>query len=235
MMNSLRIHYLQHVLYEKPGYIETWANSNHHFLSSTKLFETTGFPALSEFDWLVVMGGPMGVHDEHQYSWLKKEKEFIKSSIKTGKTIIGICLGSQLLAEALGARVFPNKKKEIGWFPVAVTESGTDHPLLHGFPSSIDVLHWHGDTFNLPKDANHLFQTDICTNQAFLYNNNILGLQFHLEATPDTLNDMLTNCRDELVTDDFIQSENKIIRQAHLCKETNKYLSYILSFLADRR
>jgi GMP synthase-like glutamine amidotransferase len=232
-MKSLRIHYLQHVLFEKPGYIETWAISNHHFQSSTKLYENTEFPGLSEFDWLIIMGGPMGVYDEHQYSWLKKEKEFIKSSIKAGKTIIGICLGSQLLAEAMGARVFPNKKKEIGWFPVSITESGTDHHLIHGFPSSIDVLHWHGDTFNLPKNAVHLFQTDICTNQAFLYNNNILGLQFHLEATPDTLHDMLLNCRDELVTDDFIQSENEIIRQAHLCKETNRYLSHILNYLAD--
>ena len=230
-MKSLRIHYLQHVSFEGPGYIETWAISNHHKLSVTRLYEKLIFPAVSEFDWLIIMGGPMSIYDKDQSSWLKVEKEFIKSAIKADKTIIGICLGAQILAETLGAKVYPNRKKEIGWFPVFITECGKNHKILNDFPASLDVFHWHGDTFDLPKTAIHLFQTDLCANQAFIINDKILGLQFHLEVTPYTLKEMITNCRNELIPDDFVQREAEIIKHAYLCKETNTYLSHILNDL----
>lgn len=232
-MKSLRIHYIQHISFERPGYIENWAISNHHKLSVTRLYENMEFPALSEFDWLILMGGPMSVYNKDQNSWLNAEKEFIKTAIKADKIIIGICLGSQILAEVLGAKVYPSSKKEIGWFPVFLTESGRKHKLFNDFPTSINVFHWHGDTFDLPTTAIHLFQTDICTNQAFIYNDKILGLQFHFEATPGTLKEMITNCRHELIPDDFVQTEAEIIKHADLCKETNTYLSHILNNLAD--
>lgn len=229
-MKSVRIHCIQHVSFEKPGYIETWAISNNHELSVTKLYENSEFPALSDFDWLVIMGGPMNVRDENKYSWLKAEKEFIKSTIKADKIIIGICLGAQILAKALGAKVYPNRKKEIGWFPVFITENGRKNKILNDLPASLTVFHWHGDTFDLPEAAINLFQTDVCTNQAFIYDDRILGLQFHLEATPGTLKEMVTNCRHELIPDDYVQTEAEIIKHADLCKETNTYLSQILNY-----
>lgn len=229
-MKSVRIHCIQHVSFEKPGYIETWAISNNHELSVTKLYENSEFPALSDFDWLVIMGGPMNVRDENKYSWLKAEKEFIKSTIKADKIIIGICLGAQILAKALGAKVYPNRKKEIGWFPVFITENGRNNKILNDLPASLTVFHWHGDTFDLPEAAINLFQTDVCTNQAFIYDDRILGLQFHLEATPGTLKEMVTNCRHELIPDDYVQTEAEIIKHADLCKETNTYLSQILNY-----
>jgi len=232
-MKSLRIHYIQHISYERPGFIENWAISNHHKLTVTRLYEGIEFPSLSEFDWLILMGGPMSVYNKDQNPWLNAEKEFIKTVIKADKIIIGICLGSQILADVLGAKVYPNRKKEIGWFPVFLTESGRKHKLFNNFPTSINVFHWHGDTFDLPTAAIHLFQTDICTNQAFIYNDKILGLQFHFEATPDSLKEMITNCRHELIPDDFVQTEAEIIKHADLCKEANTYLSHILNNLAD--
>ena len=152
-MKSIRIHCIQHVSFERPGYIETWAISNNHELSVTKLYESSVFPALSDFDWLIIMGGPMSAYDKNENSWLKTEQEFIKSTIKADKIIIGICLGAQILAEALGAKVYPNRKKEIGWFPVFMTEYGRSNKIFNDFPASLNVFHWHGDTFDLPKAA----------------------------------------------------------------------------------
>ena len=113
-MRHLRIHYLQHVPFEGLGYIETWAKQKDHILTSTKFYEKWTLPNIEDFDWLIIMGGPMGVYQEGEYNWLKDEKQFIKASIKKNKVVIGICLGSQLIAEALGAKVYPNTKKEIG-------------------------------------------------------------------------------------------------------------------------
>ncbi|MBX3240260.1 MAG: homoserine O-succinyltransferase [Chitinophagaceae bacterium] len=226
----LRIHYLQHVPFEGPGYIKTWAEERGHILSATRFYRDDALPATDDFDWLIIMGGPMGVYDEDKFHWLAEEKTFIKNAIRANKTIIGICLGSQLLAEVSGARVYPNTQKEIGWFPVSLT-SGT-HPLTDGLPEKFEVLHWHGDTFDLPENATHLMQTAVCKNQAFIYDNCVLGLQFHLEATPETLAQMIENCRDELVAGDFIQSEESILQQKEYCAQTNAYLARILDRLA---
>ncbi len=234
-MKQLRIHYFQHVSFEGLGYIETWANQNGHILSSTKFFEEKfSFPNLNDFDWLIIMGGPMGVSDEKQYPWLKPEKEFINKSIEADKTIIGICLGSQLIASALGAKVYPNQKKEIGWFPLAKTNEAKTNHLLSHLPNGFMAFNWHGDTFDLPSGATHLLKTDICANQAFLYQDNVLGLQFHFEVTPQTLTSMTNNCQHELNADDFIQTETEILKQADHCYLSNEYLSKILTKLADK-
>lgn len=234
-MKQLHIHYLQHVAFEGLGFIETWANENQHILSSTKFYEEFTFPNLADFDWLIIMGGPMGVYDEEKYPWLIAEKNFIFKAIKAQKTVIGICLGSQLIASALGTKVYPNKNKEIGWFPLTKTYEGKEHSLLNDLPDEFFSFHWHGDTFDLPKDATHLLKTNICPNQAFLYRNKVLGLQFHFEVTPQTLKALTDNCRYELKADDFIQTENEILRQADLCKQSNEYLKSILTKLADKQ
>ncbi|MEO6837664.1 MAG: type 1 glutamine amidotransferase, partial [Ginsengibacter sp.] len=179
-MKHLRVHYFQHISFEGLGNIEAWCHENRHTLTSTKFYENPTLPALAEIDWLIIMGGPMGIHDEKKYSWLVNEKKFIKEAIAARKTIIGICLGSQLLAEISGAKVYANQYKEIGWFPVHLTEEAINNKLFSGINSPIHVFHWHGDTFNLPKNAMHLAESEACKNQAFLYNGNVLGIQFHL-------------------------------------------------------
>ena len=134
-------------------------------------------------DLLVVLGGPIGANDETDYPFLKDEIQAIERRLKAGKPVLGLCLGAQLIARALGAKVYSNKVKEIGIKPVTLTDLGRASPLaaLDGAP----LLHWHGDTFDLPKDARHLASTDACAHQAFAWgpNDQALALQFHPEGT----------------------------------------------------
>ena len=232
-MKPIRIHYFQHVPFEGLGYIEEWAVNNNHQLSATKFYEDFTLPKITSFDWLVVMGGPMGVNDFVRFPWLKDEIELIKQAINKNKTVIGICLGSQLIASALGSKVYQNTNKEIGWFPLAKTEVGKNHALISELPNHFNSFHWHGDTFDLPHDSAHLLKTDICTNQAFLYNDKVLGLQFHFEVTAHTLKQMITNCRYELAQEAYIQSEQEILSRSDFCKKSNGYLDSILTKLAS--
>lgn len=227
----MRIHYFQHVPFEGLGYLETWANQRPCMLSATLLYENALFPSLSTIDMLVVMGGSMGVYEQEKFSWLEAEIQYIQKAIEAQKIVVGICLGSQLIAAALGARVYPNIKKEIGWFPLTKTSAGKEHPLLQDLPENFIGFHWHGDTFDLPQNAVHLLQTDICPHQAFLYQEKVLGLQFHLEATPQSIKDMIAHGQHELVPDTFIQNAEMIQKQEHLCKQGNEYLSKVLDRL----
>lgn len=231
-MKTLRIHYLQHVPFEGLGYIDTWIKENNHTLTVTKFFEHDLLPNINSIDWLVVMGGPMGVYDTKEYPWLVDEINFIKKAIEADKTIIGICLGAQLIAASLGAKVYPNHKKEIGWLPLVKTNLGKNHPILSTVPHEFTTFHWHGDTFEMPKDAVHLLQSPACAHQAFLYNEKVIGLQFHVEVTPQTLVAMTENCGHELIHDDYIQSKEEILSKAGSCTISNQYLNSILSKLS---
>lgn len=223
----MKIHYLQHVPFEGLGFIENWALENKHSLSATKFFEKHQLPNLTSFDMLIVMGGPMSVYDEEKFPWLKEEKTFIKKAIEADKIVVGICLGAQLIAEVLGAKVYPNKGKEIGWFPI----QKTGHFFFKSLPDDFFVFHWHGDTFDLPRKAVHLASSVACRNQAFLYNKRVLALQFHLEATETTLQQMIENGRNELTEGEFIQNEKLIMREMKHCGENNKTLARILDWL----
>lgn len=233
-MKQLRIHIFQHAPFEGPGYIESWIKENNHHLTITKFYEPFKIPDHAGFDWLVVMGGPMGVYDDQKFPWLKDEKNFIQEAAQSGKTVIGICLGAQLIASALGAKVYPNKTKEIGWFPLEKTPAGRANNLLKDLPDRFVTFHWHGDTFDLPKGADHLVKTDNCSNQAFVYNEKVIGLQFHLEVTPQALRNMIENCRHELVKDDHIQTESDILGEKRLCTSSNAYLAGVLNKLAGQ-
>ncbi len=139
-----------------------------------------------EIDALIVMGGPMNVDETKKYPFLADEVKLIQKLIKEKKPVLGICLGAQLIAKALGSKVYPNKNgREVGWKPLELSMNGIMDPLFKEFPNNTKVLHWHGDTFDIPKGATHLASTEKCQNQAFRYGENVYALQFHLEATPD--------------------------------------------------
>jgi len=229
----LRIHVFQHIFFEGAANIEAWCVEKGHVISSTKFYEDPALPELSDMDWLIIMGGPMSVYEEEKFSWLAAEKQFIKKAIQAGKTIIGICLGAQLLAEILGAKVYQNAYKEIGWFPVALTSEGQQNKLFSNFENQATVFHWHGDTFDLPREAVHLAQSKACKNQAFLYNKKILGLQFHLEMNEQSLKEMLENGASELVSAKYIQTKNEISQRQNLFATNRKMLFAILDNMAE--
>ena len=231
-MEQLTIHVLQHVAYEGLGCIENWIHEHNHLLSYTKFYESFSIPDIDTIDGLIVMGGPMSVYEEDLFPWLKEEKHFIKAAIEKGKIVLGICLGSQLIAEVLGARVYPNKLKEIGWFPVKKTKAGQQHSMLKGIdPNEFTVFHWHGDTYDPPPASEHLFFTDICQHQAFIFDNRVLGIQFHFEATKETLNEMVQNGKQELEEGPTIQTGTVILQKSPLIGENNQRLYKLLDNL----
>jgi GMP synthase-like glutamine amidotransferase len=223
----MRIHFIQHVAFETPGYLLQWAREHQHTVSFTLIYESPVFPDVNGIDWLIVMGGPMGVYQEDQYAWMKPEKEFIRAVIKAGKKVLGICLGSQLVAEALGAKVYPLTQKEIGWWPVKKT-GNVNSAITDNLPDEFTSFHWHGDTFDLPAGAVHLLQTDACPHQAFLYDNRVMGLQFHMEAQPEQVKAMAEHGKEELIKSGWIQAENEILSNKQYYKPNNQWMDGLL-------
>ncbi len=230
----MRAHYLQHVPFEGLGSIQRWLDEAGYQISGTRFFASALLPDSADLDLLIVMGGPMSVHDECQYAWLKEEKRFIKAMIDGGKPLLGVCLGAQLIADVLGARVYKNREREIGWFPIQGLASGDADRF--SFPPSVPVFHWHGETFELPAGAVHLAQSRACTHQAYQVGNSVMGLQFHLEMTPESVQSILTHGRHELTPAEFVQTEKEILSvPAEHFLELNALMERVLSFITRSR
>ncbi|QBQ53478.1 type 1 glutamine amidotransferase [Nitrosococcus wardiae] len=227
----MKIHYLQHVPFETPANIEKWAKANGHPLSATQFHRGDPLPEIGSIDWLVVMGGPMNIDEEDKYPWLLQEKKFIEQAIKAEKVVIGICLGAQLIAAVLGAKVFPNPYKEIGWFPIQFTAEAKASPLFNFLPQKLNVFHWHGDTFELPLGASRLAQSKACHNQAFIYNDKVLALQFHLEVRPENVRQIIAHCEHELTGGKYIQKPEEMLSQEENFKKINEAMEGILNRL----
>ncbi|MEZ4599546.1 MAG: gamma-glutamyl-gamma-aminobutyrate hydrolase family protein [Syntrophotaleaceae bacterium] len=203
----MRVHVLQHVPFEGLGSILPWLEARQAQISTTRFFESPILPASGEFDAVVALGGPMSVNDEDEYPWLREEKQVLAEAVQAGKPVLGICLGAQLIASALGAAVYPGPCKEIGWFPVYACQY---QPGIFPLPQISEVFHWHGETFDLPPGAIHLAKSKGCLHQAFQIGRRTIGLQFHLETTPESADALITHCRHELVPGRFVQSEEEI-------------------------
>lgn len=226
----MHAHYLQHVPFEGLGSIEPWLRAEKYALSRTRFYESALLPDPNEVDLLIVMGGPMSVNDELEYPWLAEEKRFIRSCVDRGKAVLGICLGAQLIASSMGARVYPNPVKEIGWYPVEGVPSPGSGSFC--FPPSREVFHWHGETFDLPSGAHRLARSEGCENQAFQIGRSVIGLQFHLETTPESAQELISHCRAELIPSQYVQSEADILAvMPEKYREINKLMAEILSFL----
>jgi len=226
----MRAHYFQHVPFEGLGSIESWLDSNGYELTSTRFFESADLPDHKAIDLLVVMGGPMSVNDEDKFPWLALEKQFVREVIDSGKPVLGICLGAQIIANAMGAKVFQNHTKEIGWFPIHAVAPVDGS--IYSFPPSETVFHWHGETFDLPPGAIRLAKSEGCENQAFQLGMRVIGLQFHLETTPKSASEIVSNCRDELVPAKYVQTEEEILSASpDRYKLINDLMGSVLSFL----
>ncbi len=229
----MRAHILQHLSFEGPGNIQPWLENAGYEISFTIFSEKSHLPNIQEIDFLVIMGGSMSVNDEDKHPWLVAEKQFIREFISTGKPVLGICLGAQLIASSLGANVYPNKTKEIGWYQV----TGLNPPQISNFqfPISFFPLHWHGDTFDLPEGSVLLASSEATKNQAFQYGEKVLAIQFHPEANRETLEDFCFHFKKELVPGRFVQAEQEILADAvGKLDDMEELMDQVLAFLTLR-
>jgi GMP synthase-like glutamine amidotransferase len=225
----MKVGVLQHVPFEGLGSIESWLAARGAKIHYTRFFDSPLLPDIADLDLIIALGGPMSVNDEADLPWLKEEKRFISGAIISGKPLLGICLGAQLIASALGARVYPGRHKEIGWFDI---ERTSNNPDLFQFPKTVTVFHWHGETFDLPPGASRLARSAGCENQAFQIGPRVMGLQFHLETTPESAESIVGHCRAELIGGIFIQSEDELRRiSAGSYTAVNALMAQVLSYI----
>lgn len=227
-MSTLNIQIFQHVPFEGPATIEPYFISMGHRVRVTKLFAENSAEVLADTDALIIMGGPMGTSDEESFPWLVDEKRAILKAIELDMPILGICLGAQLLAEALGAKVSSMGYREIGWFPVEANKEFLSHSLGKVFPERFSPLHWHGDTFDIPNSAIALGASSACENQGFVYGSKQIGLQFHLEFDQSSVKRLARNAAAELDGTEFVQSEELMLQKAQLFVEADQLLANFL-------
>lgn len=201
----MKIEVFQHVPFEGIGSMEAWFEARHMDIHYTRFFAGDNPLPPEESDGLVIMGGPMSVHDTDKYPFLATEPEHIRASIEAGKPVLGVCLGAQLIALALNARVYPHVRAEIGWFPVEMIQEAEPSLLANVMPVLAEVFHWHGDTFDIPAGAVHLARSKACENQAFSYSNHVLALQFHMEATRELVNGICVHVGHQVSPGPYVQ------------------------------
>jgi GMP synthase (glutamine-hydrolysing) len=180
-------HVVQHIAFEHLGNLEPVLRKHGYGIKTFMAgVEELGPISQDDPDLLVVLGGPIGVYEADAYPYLETELQLIRDRIARHRPVLGICLGCQLIARALGANVYPGGTKEIGWAPLQIHDDVKGNALAP-MQNAADVLHWHGDTFDLPSGANLLASSAVYPNQAFSYRDNVLALQFHLEVETGAL------------------------------------------------
>jgi len=222
---------LQHVPFEELGNIQDWLEEKGAAIHYCRLFASDRLPAPDDFDLFIILGGPMSVNDEQHYPWLIDEKACVRALVQSGKPVLGVCLGAQLIAAAMGSRIYQNDTKEIGWFDIELTDANVNPFAL---PTPMRVFHWHGETFDLPRGAQLLASSQMCKNQVFLLGERVAGLQCHLEITLENAKNMVLHCAGELSGQDgkYIQSADTILsatdKDYQLLKD---WMSLILDYI----
>jgi GMP synthase-like glutamine amidotransferase len=192
-------------------------------------------PRSLDFAILFIMGGTMNVYEEEKFPWLAKEKIFIKKAIDAGKTVIGFCLGGQLLAVVLGGKVTKNKETEIGWRSVRFNNTAQEDPVLSVFKDSAVIFQWHSDTFHiLPENAALIASNDACARHGFTYNNNVFAFQFHLETTYPMLYFFAREHEKNGTAGPFIQSAGEIRKQHENIGENNRLMFEFLDRIVKK-
>jgi GMP synthase (glutamine-hydrolysing) len=198
----MRVYVLQHIHCETLGSIADALIPNG--VSAHYLRSFAGGPVpreMADAAGLIIMGGPMGVYEQDLYPYLRDEMRLIEDALRQEKPVLGVCLGSQLLATALGAEVRKNSTKEIGWYPVTLTDKARQDRLWKGVEASFAAFHWHGDIFDLPQGAASLASSTLTPCQAYRYGSNAYGLLFHMEVTREQIALMVDTFQDELQTE----------------------------------
>ena len=207
--------FIKHIDIEGPGTMLEYMNTKAIQYQIIDLSLGEKLPSnLNEYQAIVILGGPMNVYEEEKYNYLKDENKFIKKALEEKIPMLGLCLGAQLIAKAIGAKVGKSREKEIGWFKVKLTSDGLNDSIFDGFDNEIEVFQWHGDTFDIPENALHLASSNACANQAFKYNN-VYGFQFHLEVTNNMVKEWLDAYAEEILSMGDKVNKNGIIERAN--------------------
>ncbi len=204
---------IKHVEIEGPGLIGCCLDQKKIPYQVLSLDSGARLPKPEAYTHIVLLGGPMNVHEEDRCPFLKDEDLFIKETIQEGKSILGICLGAQLIAKALGAKVFKAPVKEIGWYDVSLTRIGSRDPLFSNLPKTFPVFQWHEDTFEIPKAGKLVATSSPISHQAFRYGENAYGLQFHLEVTEEMITEWVETYGEENDTQGFPFSKAQVLTE----------------------
>ncbi len=231
MTAQLRVHYFQHIAGEGFGSCESYLKSKNAKISATEFFalpmeyklDIEALPNIDDVDLLIIMGGAMSVNDEATYPWLVIEKRWLRRYIASGKPVIGLCLGGQLIASALGASVTQNPQREIGWTTI---QAVNPYPIdCFVMPEQCEIMQWHGETFALPQGAKRLAENTVCSNQAFQIGNNVIGFQFHPEITQLALKNLLENEQEVELFVEQVPDVRSQLKQALAKSALNKFQS----------
>jgi GMP synthase-like glutamine amidotransferase len=227
---------IKHVEIEGPGLIEDCLRQEKIPYQVLTLEPGFSLPKLDHLSHIVILGGPMNAYEEDRYPFLKDEDLFIKEAIQRGKFVLGICLGAQLIAKALGARVIKSPAKEIGWYDVSLTRIGAVDPLFSHLPKTFSVFQWHEDTFEMPHGATLITTSSLVPYQAFRYGDNAYGLQFHFEVTEEMIWEWMENYKEEFEgSQPLLLSKLKIMADTELKIEPYKKrgIKFLKNFLRE--
>jgi GMP synthase (glutamine-hydrolysing) len=228
----MRIHAIIHAPFEKLGVIENWISANNHSLSTTHTYHGEQLPNTSAFDFLIIMGGPQSPLRLDKYPYIGNEIELAKQTIKNNKPLLGICLGAQIIAEALGAKTEHSPNKEIGAYPIEVTNAGLQDPLFKLFPAKFEVMHWHNDMPGVGEGSVVLAKSEGCPRQAFCYGDRTYGFQFHLEMTAELIKEMVNHCPEDLLQGKFVRSKEELLSTDY--QLINDKMLVVLDYLATK-
>ena len=226
----MRLHLLEHDPIDiRRNNITAWAEKKGYAVRRTDVFTAAEMPSQNDFDWLFVMGGSQHAWEEQQHPWLVDEKRFISETLAADKIILGICFGAQLMAEALGGRVFPNEKQEIGWYDVHINYEGKHSFLFNNVPAKFLTFHWHSDHFSLPPGCEALAYSEPTPCQAYTHKDyRIAGLQFHPEYTIEMVRYFAGECGHEWKQDRYVGGKEAVLSKSEQLPETYWLMELLL-------
>ncbi len=194
----MRIHSIRHQDFLHEYTLGRWAADRGHALTATNLYDGQAFPDQTSFDWLWIMGGTMDIYMENEHPWLIREKPYIAQAVHTGKLVLGVCLGGQLLADVLGGPMSRNPQPEYGWHDVALAPAASADPVFSRLPRQFPAFCSHGDAFAVPRGGVRMASSAGCVNQIFTYGGKAVGLQFHPEADHEYVETIIARCPETL-------------------------------------